>query len=169
MTDRQLLAIIAQHEQAAMGGTSAATNLATAGTTTNYGTQDVRAIVDWIRPQILRMFPDTDEVVRFDPEGPRDESQAEQESDVVNYIIMRQNDGVMVLHDALTDALILKNGYVKVWYDTETHEQFENYSGLDEPTVAFLVQQIEQDGEKAEIVAKREIKGVTQGPNGQWV
>lgn len=196
MSDRQLLAIIAQHEQAAMGGTSAATNLATAGTTTNYGTldveraqaldyyhgrplgneqadrsqvvsQDVRDIVEWIKPQILRMFTDTDEVVRFDPEGPQDEQQAEQESDVVNYIIMRQNDGVMVLHDALTDALILKNGYVKVWYDTETHEQFENYSGLDEATVAFLIQQIEQDGERAEIVAKREVKGVTQGPDGQ--
>ncbi|MDE2469744.1 MAG: hypothetical protein KGL35_13650, partial [Bradyrhizobium sp.] len=131
--------------------------------------QDVRDVVEWIKPQILRMFTDTDEIVRFDPEGPQDEQQAEQESDVVNYIIMRQNDGVMVLHDALTDALILKNGYVKVWYDAETHEQFENYSGLDEATVAFLIQQIEQDGEKAEIVAKRESKGITQGPDGQPV
>lgn len=198
MTERQLLALISLHENAAMGGTTQAANMATAGTMTNYGaldverataldyyhgrplgneqedrsqvvSQDVRDVVEWIKPQILRMFVDCDEMVRFDPEGPQDEAQAEQESDVVNYILMRQNDGVIVLHDALTDALILKNGYVKVWYDTETHEQFENYSGLDEPTLAFTIQQIEQSGDTAEIDAKREVQGFAAGPDGQII
>lgn len=198
MTDRQLLGLIAQHEQAAMGGSSAATNMATAGTATNYGTldverataldyyhgrpigneqpdrsqvvsQDVRDVVEWIKPQILRMFVDSDEMVRFDPENPNDEQQAEQESDVVNYIFMRQNDGVLLLHDALTDALILKNGYIKVWYETETREENETYTGLDEATLTMVVQSIEAEGDKAEIIAKREIQGMISLPTGQQV
>lgn len=198
MTDRQLLGLIAQHEQAAMGGSSAATNMATAGTTTNYGTldverataldyyhgrplgneqpdrsqvvsQDVRDVVEWVKPQILRMFVDSDEMVRFDPENPQDEQQAEQESDVVNYIFMRQNDGVLLLHDALTDALILKNGYIKVWYETETREENETYTGLDEAALTMVVQSIEAAGDKAEIAAKREVQGVVTLPTGQQV
>lgn len=103
-------------------------------------------MVEWVKPQILRMFIDADEMFRFDPTGPEDEPLAEQESDATNYVFMKQNDGVLILHDMLMDALILKNGYVKVWYETEEKETFSTYTGLDEPTLTNVVLQIEQSG-----------------------
>lgn len=107
---------------------------------------------------------------RFDPTGPNDEPLAEQESDAVNYIFAKMNNGVMILHDLLTDALILKNGYVKVWYETETKETFSNYTGLDQMTLAYTIQQIEQYGSEAEIVAAEEVQGFTVDPqSGQQV
>lgn len=124
----------------------------------------MRDTVEWIKPQILRMFIDADEMFRFDPTGPDDESLAEQESDATNYVFMKMNDGVLILHDMLTDALILKNGYVKVWYETETKETFSTYTGLDQQTLAYTVMQIEQYGAQAEIVAAEEVQGVTQDP-----
>jgi len=158
-----------------MGGSSPATNMATAGTTTNYGTldverataldyyhgrplgneqadrsqvvsQDFRDTVEWIKPQVLRMFIDADEMFRFDPTGPEDEPLAEQESDAVNYVFMKQNNGVLILHDMLTDSLILKNGYVKVWYEEEECEEFSTYTGLDVGMLTYTITQIEQSG-----------------------
>lgn len=127
-------------------------------------------MVEWVKPQILRMFTDTDEVVRFEPEGPQDEQEAEQASDAVNYLIMRKNDGVLILHDMLTDALLLKNGYVKVWYEEDTRVRYNSYTGLDLQTLVMVIQEIEQSGFEAEIVAKEEKHGYQVDPqSGQQV
>ncbi len=194
-SDDQLLAMIRSHEAQAMGGSTQAASLSTPGTNVSYGpldveraqamdyyhgrpignempdrsqvvSQDVRDVIEWIKPQILRMFLDTDALVRFAPRNPQDEPQAEQESDVVNYILMDQNNGAMVLHDMLMDALLLKNGYVKVWWDYERHEETEKYTGLTEDALTYTIQQIEQEGDEAQIVAKQQKDGVAQMPDG---
>ena len=121
-------------------------------------------MVEWVKPQILRMFIDADEMFRFNPTGPEDEPLAEQESDAVNYVFMKQNDGVLILHDMLTDSLILKNGYVKVWYEEETKESFSSYTGLDESMLTNVVLQIEQSGAEAEIVAAQQTHGFSVDP-----
>ena len=199
MDERDLLNLVNSHEKAAIGSSNGAANIATSGTTTQYGavdveraqaldyyhgrplgnevegrsqvvTQEVRDAIEWIKPQIMRMFVSTQkEIARFDPENPQDEQEAKQATDLVNYIFMRRNNGIMVLHDFFTDALILKNGYVKVWYEEVTKERFENYSGLDEMELVGVIQAIEQKGEEAEITAQEEQHGFTQGPDGQLV
>ena len=52
---------------------------------------DVADTIEWIKPSLLRVFMSGDKVVSFDPHGPEDEQQADQESDYVNYIIMGQS------------------------------------------------------------------------------
>ncbi|MHB1798555.1 MAG: portal protein [Vulcanimicrobiaceae bacterium] len=194
-SDDQLLSMIRTHEAQAMGGSTQAASLSTPGTTVSYGpldveraqamdyyhgrpignempdrsqvvSQDVRDVIEWIKPQILRMFLDTDDLVRFSPRNPQDEQQAEQESDVINYVLMEQNNGAMVLHDVLMDALLLKNGYVKVWWDYQRHEETEKYTGLSEDQLTYTIQQIEQDGDEATIVGKQEKDGFVQLPDG---
>lgn len=194
-SNAELLAMVRRQEQQAMGNTTQAASLSTPGTTVSYGpldverakamdyyhgrpfgnenedrsqvvSQDVRDVIEWIKPQILRMFIDTDELVRFKPRGPQDEAQAEQESDVVNYVLMEQNNGVMVLHDCLSDALLLKNGYIKAWWEVEQHHEQERYSGLSEDQLTMLVQEIEQQGESAKIIAQEEKQGLQPAPDG---
>lgn len=120
-------------------------------------------------PQVMRMFVSSRDMVRFDAEGPEDEAEASQATDAVNYILMRKNDGVLLLHDFFKDALLLKNGYVKVWYEEAECVRFANYTGLDDGTLAYVVNEIEQAGEEADIVAQREVQGFTQAPDGSTV
>lgn len=109
--------------------------------------QEVRDTIEWAMPQIMRMFVGSKAMVRFEPDQPaniqqaqQDQAQAEQVTDAVNYLLMRQNNGVIVLHDFFKDALMLKNGYVKVFYETEDVVQFDNYTGLSPDALTFVVQ-----------------------------
>lgn len=193
MDEQGLLALVNLHEKNSIGSSSTAANIATAGTTTEYGSvdveraqamdyyhgrplgnevegrsqvvsQEVRDTIEWAMPQIMRMFVTSKTMVRFDPDGPQDEAQAQQITDAVNYVLMRQNEGVLILHDFFKDALMLKNGYVKVYYDTEDEVQFDNYTGLTPDQLVYVVQQIEAAGDEAEIVAKHEVLGVLPVP-----
>jgi len=201
MDSRTLLNLVNAHERASIGSSAGAgaANIATTGTTTQYGSveveraqaldyyhgralgnevvgrsqvvsQELRDTVEWAMPQIMRMFVSSKDIIRFQPENPNDEQQSKQATDAVNYLLMEQNNGVLLLHDFFKDALILKNGYIKAWYEEVERESYESYTGLDDPTLTFVIQQIEQRGEEAEIVAQEEKQGFTQDPmTGQMV
>ena len=78
---------------------------------------DVADTIEGILPIILTIFTASDDVVRFDPNGPEDEEQAAQQTEVANYVFYRQNNGFLVLYEWFKDALIQKNGIVKYWWD----------------------------------------------------
>ena len=93
---------------------------------------DVADTVEGMLPIILEIFTKSDDVVRFDPNGPEDEEQAKQQTEVANYVFYRQNNGFLVLYQWFKDALIQKNGIVKYWWDEKTENTKEEYKGLTE-------------------------------------
>lgn len=95
--------------------------------------------VEWIKPSLLRIYAGSDEVVKFDPQGPEDEEQAEQESDYVNYVVTQLNPWHQICHDWFTDALILKNGYALPYWDTTVQTESEFYENLSDDSYALLV------------------------------
>jgi len=102
-------------------------------------TREVMETVEWILPSLMRIFADQDNMVVFDPVGPEDEMQAQQETDVVNYVYWKQNKGFYNTYTFLKDALLSKNGILKVWWDDETIEEREEYTGLDELGIMQLM------------------------------
>ena len=102
-------------------------------------TREVMEVIDWEMPSLLRVFVSGDRVVEFKPVGPEDEEQAQQESDVVNHTIMEENDGFLIFHDWFKDALLQKNGYVKVYWDEEEDVKTETYENLDDFSLAQLL------------------------------
>lgn len=93
---------------------------------------DVADVVEWIMPQITETFFGTDRIVEFDPVDETDQEQAEQETDYVSYVVKKENDDAFLTFSSwFRDALKLKNGYVKVWWEDPTIEQ-ESYEGIDE-------------------------------------
>src|SRR6185503_1961091 len=74
---------------------------------------ELRDTVEWIKPQLMRIFLAARAPCVFDPEGAEDVKQAQQETEAVNHVFMRMNDGAMVIHDYITDALLLRNGYIR--------------------------------------------------------
>lgn len=102
--------------------------------------RDVLDCVEAALPQLLKVFVSGDEVVRFEPRGPEDEKAAEQETAAVNYYTLEKNDGFAIFYTWFKDALLSKNGYVKVWWEEEDETETESYQGLTDDQLTMLAQ-----------------------------
>lgn len=168
-SDKELVAIITAFEKNAIGGeTGELAQERESALDRYYGREygnemegrskvvsaDIRDAVDWIMPSMLRVFLSSDAVVRFDPVGPEDQQAAEQETDYVNHVLMKENNGFLVLHDWFKDALLLRNGYVKRWWDEYDDITQETYTNLAPEEAALLMQSLEASGDEVEIVGQ---------------
>ena len=71
-----------------------------------------------------------DEMVKFNPVGPEDVAMAEQATDYVNHVFVKDNNGWEILYSWFTDALLQKNGIIKVWWDEYPESKREEYHRL---------------------------------------
>lgn len=99
---------------------------------------DVADAIEWIMPEIVKAFTQNNEVVTFDPVSSDDRRQAELESQFVYDVLMKDNDGFITLHTFIKDALMQKNGFIKVFYENKDEVTKENYTGLTEPELMML-------------------------------
>lgn len=111
---------------------------------------EVSDVVEMIIPQLMKMFTSTDEFVRFEPRGPEDVEAAKQATDYVNFILNSDNEGFRILHDFFKDALIVKQGVIKHYYDESEDVVEDEYEGLtpDELTALLVdddIEVVEQD------------------------
>ena len=93
-------------------------------------TLEVQEAIEWSLPGLIRVFVGGERVAAFDPVGPEDEEAAEQESDLVNHVFSKENNGFLIMYDWLKDALLQRNGYVKVYWNEEEEIKTEVYEGL---------------------------------------
>jgi hypothetical protein len=113
---------------------------------------DVSDVIEGLMPNLMDIFAGSDEVVRFEPVGPEDEEAAQQETDYVNHVFMQKNPGFMVLYGFIKDALLQKNGIVKVWWEEREQEERETYYNLSEDQFAMLAQAVQASDGAMEIV-----------------
>jgi len=105
----------------------------------SYVSRDVMDTVEWILPSLMRIFASGDQIVRFEPHGPEDEGVAKQVTDYVNYVFTRQNNGFFALLTFFKDALLQKNGFLKVYWEEYDKKKKEIYEGLGEDEVNLLL------------------------------
>ncbi|WP_343577949.1 hypothetical protein [Pseudomonas sp.] len=91
---------------------------------------DVRDTIESMLPQLMVTFVGTDCVAEFEPTKPEDEEKAKQATEYVNYLFTKKNNGHRIAYTWMKDALLQKNGIVKVWWDTRSEEKREEYRGL---------------------------------------
>lgn len=101
---------------------------------------DTQDVIESSLPQLLKVFVSGDKVVVFDPRSKEDVAAAEQETEYVNHIVMEKNQGFHVFYVWFKDALLSKNGYVKVWYEEYEDAEEGFYQGLTDAQVNMLVQ-----------------------------
>ena len=99
---------------------------------------DVRDTVQAMMPSIMKVFFAANNVVEFAPNGPEDIDSAQQATDYVNYCLTRDNNLFNECYSTFKDALIRKNGIMKVWWDTEKDVTTHYFTGLDEATFSVL-------------------------------
>lgn len=89
-------------------------------------------VADMIHATMAQMLPafTGDSVCEFEPDGEGDESQARLESSAVNKVMMESSRGFVVFYEAIKDALMLRNGIVKVWAEEDQREDSRHYQGL---------------------------------------
>ena len=104
-----------------------------------YVDSTVQDTIEWIKPSLMRVFASGDEMVKFSPYGPEDVPMAEQATDYVNYVFTKDNPGWEILYSWFTDALLSKNGIVKVWWEEYDEAQREEYTHLDDMEFNLLV------------------------------
>jgi F0F1-type ATP synthase membrane subunit b/b' len=102
-------------------------------------TGEVAEAVDGALPGLMRVFTQGDEVVQFEPNGPGDEEKAKQATDYANWVFYRDNPGVSILHDWFKDALLQKNGILKVYWNETEEVNTESYRDLTEEELALLL------------------------------
>lgn len=113
---------------------------------------DVFDSVEGMLPDLIEVFASTDEAVRFDPVGPEDEQGAQQATDACNYVFYKQNNGFLVLYSAAKDALMMKTGGVKWFWEEKRTPSFSTYANVPEMQLAVFL----ATNPKAEVLEKEE-------------
>jgi hypothetical protein len=83
-------------------------------------------------PDLLDVFLSSDDVVKFEPQGPEDEKATQQATDACNYVFYRQNNGALILYEWFKSALLEKNGVVKYYHEKYGTPSIERYEALNE-------------------------------------
>ena len=108
---------------------------------------DVADTVETILPNLLRIFTASDQVVKCEPVKSEDVPLAEQATNYINYIFNKDNNGFSILYTWFKDALLEKNGIVKVFWDDSLSVEQETYENLNDEEYQLLL-----DDENVEIV-----------------
>jgi len=102
----------------------------------------VRDTVRNIKPSLMRIFMSKDKAVEFVPKKPQDVPLAEQATQFINWSFM-ESGGYRLLHDAFHDALVRKNGILKVYWDDGYQGEIFSYDNLTDEEFAIIANEPE--------------------------
>jgi len=102
-------------------------------------TGEVAEAIDGALPSLVRIFTGSDDIVVFEPQGPKDEASAKQATQYCNWVFSRDNEGVAILHDWFKDALLQKNGILKAYWEDKEDVTKERYFDLSNDELAMLM------------------------------
>ncbi len=93
-------------------------------------TRDVLETVEGILPDLMKIFCSGDNVAEFDPVNPADEDRVKIQMGYINHVFMNRYNGYKLLYDWFKDALLMKNGIIKVGWNANETVQFKEFRGL---------------------------------------
>jgi hypothetical protein len=118
----------------------------------------VRDTVLGMEPLLIKTFFGTENVFEFEETKPQDAEQAPLVSAYVNYLLRKKNPGYKIGATWIRDALQVKMGIIKVWWDDSMIESREEYRGqtieqitmlMDDPEIEIVEQKSYPDEEMA--------------------
>lgn len=132
---------------------------------------DVADTVNWILPGLMRVFAGSEHLGLYQPLQSNDEAFAEQATQYINHKFWKEWGGYRLLWDAFFDALLLRNGIIKHWWDTSETFETSTHSGLSQLQLTDLVsddnvevlQSTEEKGEGGKATFSVKIKRTVSG------
>lgn len=122
--------------------------------------------------ELVSVFTSGEDAVRFAPMNSADGNSARAATKMVNKILLRDNKGYNVLHDAFKECLVARNSFVKrYWEESESTftEKFEDLSKeeldiylaqLDGEILEFTSEEDEEDSFSGEVTYEKKYEGV---------
>lgn len=92
--------------------------------------RDFRAITKKVLPAITRTIFGSEKVVEYAGVGDGDDTAASQATDYVNLVVLPECHGEERIRDAIHDALRIRNGIMKWWWDETIDVRVSQHSGL---------------------------------------
>jgi hypothetical protein len=102
-------------------------------------TRDVRAHIKKVLPSLMRTLLGSAQISEFLPVGPEDEEGAKQATDFMNSVVVPESDAHTTIEHALHDALLLRNGILRWWYEVKVNVSVSMHTGLTDDALAGLV------------------------------
>ncbi|MBO1021458.1 hypothetical protein IPV08_15970 [Methylobacterium sp. SD274] len=102
--------------------------------------RDVADVTDTMLPGLMRVFAGADKVAVYAPNKPGDEEAASQATDYINYVWANEINGYQITHTWIKDALDVRNGIVKAYWDSTPEYESEDLRGLDEDQIVALLE-----------------------------
>ena len=100
---------------------------------------DVSDTIETILPNLMRIFTASDQTAKCEPVKAEDVPLAEQATNYMNYVFNKDNPGFSLLYTWFKDALLEKNGIIKIyWHEDESVSQ-ETYRKLNDTEYQVLV------------------------------
>jgi hypothetical protein len=98
-------------------------------------------VADMIESVVAQMMPafESETLADFEPLSDEDVDQARTEGEAVNYVVMQLNDGHYQIQAAIKDALLLRNGFIKIYVEERVNVETETYEGLSEDEGNYLL------------------------------
>ena len=124
-------------------------------------TSDVFDAVEGMLPDLIEVFTASDKAVIFDPTGAEDVEGAEQATNACNYVFYKQNNGFLILYSAFKDALMMKTGGVKWYWEKKRIPTFTTYKNVDEMQLAAFL----YANPDAEIMEQEEVEEENEPQN----
>lgn len=101
---------------------------------------DLSAMVEANLAQMLDAFT-TDNIIEFEPLGPEDEDQAQLEATTVQYFVMSRSNGFLEIAAAIKDALLVRNGIIKVYVEEREESRIKTLSNVAPEALVELINQ----------------------------
>lgn len=101
--------------------------------------KDLMDTVEWAMPSLMDIFASSDDIIRFEPDGPEDEQACSDATNYIGWLIHRKNeDGFITIHDAVKSALLSRMGFGKAYVDKRQEYREERYHGLSQAQAEAL-------------------------------
>ena len=122
----------------------------------------VQEVIQSSLGQLVKPFLQGSNIVEFTATKDNGQDLASTVTDYVNHIFHSDNDGAQILRTWMFDALLLKTGIVKAYWDDATNATPETYQGLSSDELAMLLTDNVEIVEQEEILGEEVQVGVDQ-------
>lgn len=123
-----------------------------------YISSEVQETISWALPQIMKIFSGKD-IIKFTSSNPNYKDSAALATQYCETVLNKHNPGFLILHNFFHDALLQKNGFLKVFFDKEDQYEVEEYEKLSDAELTILLQ--DQNVEPIEHESYQEIDPMT--------
>jgi hypothetical protein len=116
---------------------------------------DVADAVEALMATLMPGFG-SDVPAEFEPMGPNDEEQAAAETLAVANVLMEQNQGWLVIAEAIKDALLLRNGTIKSTIQTVETSKRRQFKDISDEELLGVLGQAQQSGVEARVTSRKD-------------